>query len=105
MPLAEPFGFTANPRAFNTMQAAAAALLNEGFVVTSISIDWDVVTSRKKIAPRSRGWQDFCVDDSRRRFDASANGLAIGTGEKSDVIVVDIDLPAVAAFEELMKEH
>ena len=60
---------------------------------------------QKEVVPAVRGWQCFDVELARSSLAENANAVAIVTGAKSGVIVVDVDLPGLEQWHEVIQKY
>ena len=85
-----------------TVATGARSLLHDGLVVVSVNVKWDPISCKKKVLPALRGWQSLDIEKARSSLVENANGVAIITGAKSGVIVVDVDLPGLEQWHEVV---
>ena len=71
------------------VMAEARSLKGRGFASVGISISQG---PRGKSIRFKSGWQKATVDDHMDFLDKADNGLALNTGDQSDLIVLDVDL-------------
>ncbi|KAF9424629.1 hypothetical protein BGZ76_003495 [Entomortierella beljakovae] len=74
------------------MEAYSQRYFDLGYAAVGIKLSWDEEAQQKKIGFKKL-WQHATLENWREYFEErSDNGVAIITGEASDVIVVDCDL-------------
>lgn len=74
-----------------TLLGAACDYVRQGYACVSAQVVFDDVTGKKKVRQKPE-WQQATPDTSLDVFfDAAWNGLALVTGDASDMLVVDID--------------
>ena len=93
------------PGSMQTVATAARSLLDDGLVVVSVYLKWDSISCKTKVVPAVRGWQCFNVERARPSLTENANAVAIVTGAKSGVIVVDVDLPGLEQWHEVTQKY
>jgi len=81
------------------MNSAAVELVNKGFVPFGIAIGWDSSKKQKYFYP-PQGWRSACVETWSQYFLKTHNGIAIQTGERSDLYVIDCDKLKEKDFEQ-----
>jgi len=78
-----------NYTTYKNMKPAALDYSIQGYVPIGVTLSWDV--DRQQISLPA-GWQNATLDTSKQYFSRENNGIAILTGERSDLIVVDCDV-------------
>ncbi|KAF8976748.1 hypothetical protein BGZ46_007992 [Entomortierella lignicola] len=73
------------------METYSQKYFNLGYTAMKIRLTWDEEAQQKKIMFKKL-WQHATPENWRSYFDQRDNGVAIITGEASDLIVVDCDL-------------
>jgi len=95
------------------MENYANSFVALGFVPIGAWIRWDELACRK-VFKASSAWQRATLGTYKEFIDGTHNGLAVVTGEASDLIVIDCDLlkdsekdvrDGVALFKELIDMH
>jgi putative DNA primase/helicase len=97
------------------MEGFAKAFIDMGFVPMGIYLWWDKQANRKKQRFKPM-WNRVTFGTYRDYFQTDDNGIALITGEPSDLIVIDCDVlkesdkssgvgDGLAAFQALVREH
>ncbi|KAG0007943.1 hypothetical protein BGZ80_004048, partial [Entomortierella chlamydospora] len=73
------------------MEASAQRYVDLGYTAVGINLSWDDDMQQKRFVPKKL-WQHATLENWRCYFDKRDNGIAIVTGEASDLLVVDCDL-------------
>jgi len=73
------------------MNVIALDFVRHGYVPIGIHISWNDSTNEKQIVWPNR-WTSATLDTSVQYFSKYNNGIAILTGDKSDLIVIDCDV-------------
>src|SRR5271155_874168 len=84
------------------MEEAFAQYIENNYVVFSVSIKQELKNDIwKKNIQFAKDWQKTSVDSTE--YDDNKNGLAMLTGKRSGIIVIDID--NVQHWKKLLKKH
>lgn len=97
------------------MKKAAKAYVAQGFMCTSVNVEWNAETGKKRVM-YPKEWQTTTIDNCiSENFKNNYNGVAIVTGDASDLFLLDIDLvkesevgravDGMAIMDELVRQH
>ncbi|KAG0364737.1 hypothetical protein BGZ54_007208 [Gamsiella multidivaricata] len=74
------------------MEGFAKTFVDLDFVPIGIYLRWDQQTNKKKIVFKPM-WERTTLGTFKDYFNMEDNGIALATGETSDLIAVDCDVP------------
>jgi len=73
------------------MESAAIEFARQGFVSVGVTLSWDSEKNQKTLN-LPKGWPSATAETYPQYFSKHNNGIALLTGEKSDLYVVDCDV-------------
>ena len=84
------------------MESWTKDYLHRGLTVISVSVSWVAVNEKKQVTQRVAGWQKLRPETCAVKLDPKCNAVGIVSGEQSqkdsDLIVVDVDAPAMSVW-------
>ena len=87
-------------------ESARQGLLSQGFVVVPFCLGWNDESQKKHISGLPVSWGALTLEAAQSMHqDAKFNALAVLTGVVSDLIVLDVDLPAMDVWADLLSRH